>query len=53
MLKENYTAPTLAPADPNELLYRFFKADTRLIKAILENNNFSHTDGHNWNLLWL
>lgn len=40
LAKESYSPPSLQVTNSNELLYRFFKSDTRLVKAILENNNF-------------
>jgi tubulin polyglutamylase TTLL5 len=36
----------------SELLYKIFNGDTKLIRSILEANNFQHTETHDWNLLW-
>ena len=51
--KESYTPPPLVVTNTNELLYRFFKGETRLIKHLVESNGFSSTESHNWNLIWL
>ena len=37
----------------SDLLYRVFKTDARLVRSVLENAGFAHTDSHNWNLMWL
>lgn len=39
-------------AQSSELLYKVFKGDTKLVRSLLEANNFQHTEGHDWNLLW-
>ena len=36
----------------NELLYKIFRGDTKLVRSLLEANNFSHTESHEWNILW-
>jgi hypothetical protein len=28
------------------------KTDGKLIRALLENNGFMQTEGHDWNVLW-
>ncbi len=28
------------------------KADSKLVKAVLESNAFVHTDTHDWNIMW-
>ena len=38
--------------DQNELLYKMLKAEGKLVRSILEAHGFSHTDGHDWNVLW-
>jgi len=38
--------------DQGELLYKVLKAEGRLIRSVLEAHGFSHTDGHDWNILW-
>ena len=35
-----------------ELLYKIFRGDTKLVRSLLEVNGFSHTESHEWNLLW-
>ena len=50
-------APTLAYAhnyqvNNKELLYKIFRGDTKLVRSLLEANSFSHTESHEWNLLW-
>jgi tubulin polyglutamylase TTLL5 len=35
-----------------ELLYKIFAGDTKLIRSMLEANGFSHTESHDWNILW-
>jgi hypothetical protein len=36
----------------DELLYKIFRGDTKLVRSIFEGNNFSHTENHEWNVLW-
>lgn len=36
----------------HELLYKVLKADVKMVRSLLEANNFVHTDGHDWNVLW-
>lgn len=38
--------------EQNELLYKMLKTEGRLIRSTLEAHGFSHTDGHDWNVLW-
>ena len=38
--------------EPHDLMYKVLKADVKLVRSMLESNNFVHTDGHDWNLLW-
>lgn len=38
--------------EQGDLLYKMLKTDGKLIRSILEANGFSHTDGHDWNILW-
>lgn len=38
--------------DQGELLYKMLKAEGKLVRSVLEAHGFSHTDGHDWNLLW-
>lgn len=35
-----------------DMLYKMHRADARLVKAVLETNNFVTTEGHDWNVLW-
>lgn len=35
-----------------EMLYKLIKADNKLVRSILEANNFHYTDSHEWNVLW-
>jgi tubulin polyglutamylase TTLL5 len=39
-------------AESCELLYKIFKGDTKLVRSLLEANYFSHTESHEWNILW-
>lgn len=34
------------------MLYKLLNGDTKLVRSILEANNFSYTDSHEWNVLW-
>jgi len=34
------------------MLYKILKGETRLVRSILEVNNFTLTESHEWNLLW-
>ena len=36
----------------NELLYKIFRGDTKMVRSIFEANKFSHTESHEWNILW-
>lgn len=37
----------------HDLLFKLIKTDGRLIRAVLENNGFLHTESnHDWNVLW-
>lgn len=36
-----------------DLLYRVLKTDGKIVRSILELCNFSYTDSHDWNILWL
>lgn len=36
----------------NDLLYKIFRGDTKLVRSLLEANDFSHTESHEWNILW-
>ena len=51
------TPPTMAPQrsyhiDNCEMLYKLLKGDTKLVRSLLEANNFNFTDSHEWNILW-
>jgi hypothetical protein len=35
-----------------ELLYKIFRGDTKLVRSMLEAHSFSHTESHEWNILW-
>jgi hypothetical protein len=55
----NDTPPTLGYAraqhsnsETSELLYKIFRGDTKLVRSVLEANYFSHTEAHEWNILW-
>ncbi len=41
-----------AYGETHELMYKVLKADVKLVRSVLEANNFVHTDGHDWNILW-
>ena len=36
----------------NDLLYKIFRGDTKLVRSLFEANYFTHTESHEWNLLW-
>ena len=38
--------------ESSELLYKIFRGDTKLVRSMLEANGFSHTESHEWNILW-
>lgn len=61
LIKENQILKDGPPAityskscysDQNDLLYKMIKAEGKLIRSVLEAHGFSHTDGHDWNMLW-
>jgi hypothetical protein len=35
-----------------DLLYKIFRGDTKLVRSLLEQHDFSHTESHEWNILW-
>ena len=39
--------------ETNDLLYKLLKCDAKLVRSILESSGFKHTEGHDWNLLWI
>jgi tubulin polyglutamylase TTLL5 len=56
LVKESlfFTAYTkTAYLQPQELVYRLYKTEGRLVRSILELSGFSYTDSHDWNLMWL
>jgi hypothetical protein len=61
LIKESQILKDGAPAityskgsytDQSDLLYKMLKTEGRLIRSLLEAHAFSHTDGHDWNILW-
>ena len=36
----------------SELLYKMLRFDNKLVRSVLEANSFSHTESHEWNILW-
>ena len=34
------------------MLYKLLKCESKLVRTILDNTGFTHTDRHDWNLLW-
>ena len=34
------------------MLYKILRGDTKLVRSLLEANNFSYTESHEWNILW-
>ena len=38
--------------DNSEMLYKLIRGDTKLVRSLLEANNFSFTESHEWNVLW-
>lgn len=43
---------TKSISSSSQLLYKTMKAEAKLVRSILENSGFIHTDSHTWNLLW-
>lgn len=37
----------------NDLLYRVFKTDARLVRSVLDSAGFASTDCHDWNIMWV
>ena len=33
-------------------LFKLIKCEAKLLRAVLEVNNFQQTESHDWNLLW-
>ena len=48
---QNY-AKGYSAVESSELLYKIFRGETRLVRSILEENGFTHTESHDWNVLW-
>ena len=36
----------------SDLLYKMLRFDNKLVRTILEANGFTHTESHEWNVLW-
>ena len=36
----------------SDLLYKLLRADSKLVRSVLEVYGFSHTESHEWNVLW-
>jgi len=36
----------------SELLYKMLRGDNRMVRSVCEANGFTHTESHEWNLLW-
>lgn len=37
----------------HDLLYKLLKCEQKLIRSTLEVSGFHHTEGHDWNVLWM
>jgi hypothetical protein len=48
----NYANKSYNLAENSELLYKIYRGDTKLVRSLLEANQFSHTESHEWNILW-
>ena len=56
LVKESlfFTAYTkTAYIQPQDLVYRMYKTEGKLVRSILELVGFSYTESHDWNLMWL
>jgi len=38
--------------ESSELLYKLLRFDNKLLRSFLELNGFTHTESHEWNILW-
>ena len=47
-----YSKPSQYEQNQFELLFKMVKADSKLVKSVLETNGFGQTEGHDWNMLW-
>ena len=48
-----YSKPSYQDSQSShELNFKMVKADAKLVKAVFETNGFSHTEAHDWNVLW-
>jgi hypothetical protein len=36
----------------SDILYKMLRFDNKLVRSILEANGFTHTESHEWNVLW-
>jgi hypothetical protein len=36
----------------SELLVKYIRFENKMVRSVLEQNNFSVTESHEWNLLW-
>mmetsp|Transcript_19719 Transcript_19719/g.36326 ORF Transcript_19719/g.36326 Transcript_19719/m.36326 type:complete len:749 (-) Transcript_19719:1583-3829(-) len=50
--KEGEPVHFYAKSEEAELLYRTYKAEARLVRAVLERSGFSCTETDDWNVLW-
>lgn len=50
--KEGEPVNFYAKSEEAELLYRTYKAEARLVRAVLERSGFSCTETDDWNILW-
>lgn len=52
LIKFSVAKESKSRSDDN-LTYRMFQSDVKLVRAILENSGFTATEAHDWNLLWI
>lgn len=54
MVKDNPPTGTYTKnySEHNDLLYKVLKANVKMVRSVLEANSFTHTEGHDWNVLW-
>jgi len=48
----NFAGKGLNLGEGGDLLYKILRGDTKLVRSLLEVNHFSHTESHEWNILW-
>jgi|LauGreDrversion4_2_1035121.scaffolds.fasta_scaffold63899_2 hypothetical protein len=47
-----YHGPKSYHIENSELLFKMLRFDNKLLRSLFEANGFTHTESHEWNVLW-